>query len=550
MTVLNGAAGVAGETTSAADAPSSTGGASAGSGAVSRRRVIAAAVVLAVAVLAAVVLLPPLIAGAALLVLALLVIFRRLVFAWSTAIVLLAGVIMFVPARRYAIPIPLPFQLEPYRLVLIIVLVALIVALLTKPDFRWRPVAFGVPIAILLVTVVVSFVVNGMELANAGLVETAIGGMTQLVLMLSVFYAFRQLLRSERDVMLLIMFVTWAGVVVSFFAVIERVSRTNVFLMLGNVLPLTLLREGGEVSRAGVARAFGSAQHPIALAVALCLLIPLAVYLAKYAGWPSNAINRRLVYAGAVVMLFGGVLAAISRTAVVVLGVMFLVTLIFHPRVAGVLFAIAFPIVLLAAVVLPNVFDKMVLSFLDVDSLVASQYTSAGMGGAGRLADLEPALREVAQRPFFGSGFGSRIVIGDAANAFILDNQFLGTLMETGALGAIGLAVFLLAPPVMLLRFAFGQAAERRHAALALTIAIAISGYIAAIFFYDAFGFFQTFFILCMLLAAGAWLLTEAPRRGSPGSSESSDAGETAAGSEAGSTAGSTTRADGLEVSR
>ena len=503
MTVLNGVPGVASETTSAADVPTPPGGASAERAGVSRGRIIAAAVVLAVTVLAAVVLLPPLIAGAVLLVLALLVIFRRFVFAWSTAIVLLAGVIMFVPARRYAIPIPLPFQLEPYRLVLIIVLVALVVALLTKPDFRWRPVAFGVPIAILLVTVVISFVVNGMALANAGLVETAIGGMTQLVLMLSVFVAFRQLLRSERDVMLLITFVTWAGVVVSFFAVIERVSRTNVFLMLGNVLPLTLLREGGDVSRAGVARAFGSAQHPIALAVALCLLIPLAIYLAKYAGWPSNAINRRLVYAGAVVMLFGGVLSAISRTAVVVLGVMFLVTLILHPRVAGVLFAIAFPIVLLAAVVLPKVFDKMVLSFLDVDSLVASQYTSAGMGGAGRLADLEPALREVAQRPFFGSGFGSRIVIGDEANAFILDNQFLGTLMETGAVGAIGLAVFLLVPPIMLLRFAFAQAAERRHAVLALTIAIAMSGYIAAIFFYDAFGFFQTFFILCMLLAAG-----------------------------------------------
>ena len=118
----------------------------------------------------------------------------------------------------------------------------------------------------------------------------------------------------------------------------------------------------------------------------------------------------------------------------------------------------------------------MVLSFLDVDSLVASQYTSAGMGGAGRLADLEPAFREVAQRPFFGSGFGSRIVIGDEANAFILDNQFLGTLMETGALGVIGLAAFLLVPPIMLLRFAFGQALERRHAALAFTVAVSIVG--------------------------------------------------------------------------
>jgi hypothetical protein len=495
-----------------ADAPTSHVRSTEPSG-VSRARVVAAAAILAVAALALVMLLPPLIAGGALLVLALLVVFRRLVFAWSTAIVVLVTVIMFVPARRYAIPIPLPFQLEPYRLVLGIVIVALIVALLTKPDFRWRPVAFGVPITILLVTVLVSFLVNGMDLANAGLVETAIGGSTQLLLMLSVFFAFRQLLRSERDVMLLITVLTWAGVIVSFFALIERVARTNVFLMLGSFLPLTLLREGGDVSRAGVARAFGSAQHPIALAVALCLLIPIAIHLAKYAGWPSNAINRRIVYAGAVVMLFGGVLAAISRTAVVVLGVMFLVTLVFHPRVAAVLFAIAFPLVLLAAAVVPKVFDKMVLSFLDVDSLVASQYTSAGMGGAGRLADLEPALREVAQRPFFGSGFGSRVVIGDEANAFILDNQFLGTLMETGALGVIGLAAFLLVPPIMLLRFAFGQALERRHAALAFTVAVSIAGYIAAIFFYDAFGFFQTFFILCMLLAVGAWLLTEAPKR-------------------------------------
>lgn len=479
----------------------------------SRRRVVVAAVVLAAAAITAVVLLPPLVAGAAMATVALLVLLRRYVFTWTAALVALAAVIMFVPARRYAIPIPLPFQLEPYRLILVIVLVALIVALLVNRDVKWRPVAFGWPIAILLVTVLISFVANGLRLANEGLVGTALGGVMQFLLMLSVFFCFRQLLRSERDVMLLVMFLTWSGVVVAFFAVIERVSRINVFLMLGDLLPLTLLREGGDVSRAGVARAFGSAQHPIALAVALCLLIPLAVYLAKYAVWPKNEINRKIVYALAVVMLFGGVLAAISRTAVVVLAVMFLVTLVFHPRVAGVLFALAFPVVLLAAAVLPRVFESMVLSFLDIDSLVASQYTSPGMGGAGRLADLEPAMREVAELPFFGSGFGGRIVIGDEANAFILDNQFLGTLMETGALGVLGLAVFLLVPPILLLRFAFTQAAERRHAALALTIAVTISGYIAAIFFYDAFGFFQTFFILCMLLAAGAWLLTEAPRR-------------------------------------
>ena len=77
-----------------------------------------------------------------------------------------------------------------------------------------------------------------MRLANEGLVETAIGGITQLLLMLSVFFAFRQLCGRERDVMLLVMLLTWSGVVVSFFAVIERVARINVFLLLGDFLPL------------------------------------------------------------------------------------------------------------------------------------------------------------------------------------------------------------------------------------------------------------------------------------------------------------------------
>jgi hypothetical protein len=480
---------------------------------VDRWRVVVAALALAITAVSAIALLPPLVAAAALIAISLLVIFRRVVFTWSAMIVSLAAVVMFVPARRYAIPIPLPFQLEPYRLVLGIVIVALVVALLLNPGVRWRPVAFGWPIAAFLVTVLVSLVVNGTELVNDGLAETALGGVAQLLLMLTVFLCFRQLFRSERDVMLLLTFITWAGVVVSVFAVFERFTRNNVFLMLGNFLPLTLLREGGDVSRAGVARAFGSAQHPIALAVALCILIPLAVYLAKYAAWPSNPVNRRIVYAGATIMLFGGILSAISRTAVVVLGVMFLVTLIVRPRVAAVLFAIAFPIVLLAAVVLPRVFESMVLSFLDLDSLVESQYTSAGFSGAGRLADLGPALQEVSQHPFFGIGYGSRIVIGDERNAFILDNQFLGTLMETGALGVVGLAALMLVPPILLLRFAFTQAAEVRHSDLAIAIAVAICGYIGALFFFDAFGFFQAFFIFCMLLAAGAWLLTEAPRR-------------------------------------
>lgn len=480
-----------------------------------RSRVIitAVAVLFAAVLLAAVIFLPPLYVGAVLLVASLIFLLRGVLFTWPAMLLLLAACIMFIPARRYALPIPLPFALEPYRVMIFVILIALAIAFLGDRTRRWRPIAFGWPLGIFLATLLVSFIANGTRLVEEGLVQTSLSGFFQLGILLSVFVSVRQLLTSERMVTLLLMFIVWSAVIVSFFAIVERVARFNVFWMLSSVLPLVIMSEDGEAARAGVNRAYGSAQHPIALAVMLCLVIPLIIYLAKYAVWPRNSWNRRIVYGIGTVLIFGGIVAAISRTAVVVLGVMFLVTLLMAPRVALLLVAFVFPLLLLAAAVVPAQVESMLLSFLDVDTLIASQYASAGMRGAGRLADLEPAMREVAALPFFGQGFGSRIVIGDEANSFILDNQVLGVLMEAGALGVAGYAAFMLAPPIMLIVFAYRSAAEPRHAALAAAIAIGIIGYSVSLFFFDAFGFFQTFFVHMMLLAIAAWLLTEAPRR-------------------------------------
>ncbi|WP_164863483.1 O-antigen ligase [Agromyces sp. LHK192] len=474
------------------------------------RATVATAVVTFAAIGSAFVL-PPIVAGGAMLAVALLYLTRTLVFSWTGGLVALAAIVMLVPIRRYALPIPLPFALEPYRVVIVALIVAVGVALVVDPSFRWRPVRFGWPIGIFLTTMLASLWVNGAGLAEQGLVGGAIGAFVNLLLLLSVLFTTRQLLREERHVMLLLTFLVWAAAAVGFLALVEKATRVNVFLLLGNVLPLTLLREEGESLRAGGARAYASAQHPIALAVLLCMLIPIAIYLAKYAGWPRNEINRRIVYGIAVGMMLLGVVAAISRTAVIVLVVMFLLTLILRPQLAVALGLLALPLVLLGLVVQPKIFGEMIGSFFDVDSLIASQYTSAGWGGAGRLADLEPAMREASAFPFFGTGLGSRIVIGEDRNAYILDNQVLGTLLETGALGVIGLAVFVLTPPIMLLVFAFRSKAAPRHTFLAFAIAISCAGYTAALFFYDAFGFMQTFLVLCLLLACGAWLLTEAP---------------------------------------
>lgn len=488
--------------------------------------IVAVAILFAGIVLAAVIFFPPLIIGGILLGLSLVFLLRGILFTWPALLFLLAGTIMFIPARRFALPIPLPFALEPYRLMIFVAIVALAVAFLVDRRRRWRPIAFGWPLGIFLATLLVSFIANGMRLVNEGLATTSLSGFFQLGVVLSVLFSVRQLLTSERMTVAFLMFLSWAAVIVSFFAIVERMFRVNVFLLLGNFLPLIQIRDAGEATRAGVNRAYASAQHPIALAVLLCMVLPILVYLAKYALWPRMEMNRRVVYGLCMIIVFGGILAAISRTAVIVMGVMFVLALIFRPRIALILFAFAFPMLLLAMAVIPGQIDSMLLSFLDVDSLIASQYASAGMTGAGRLADLEPALREVARQPLFGQGYGSRIVIGDEANSFILDNQVLGILMEAGALGVTGYAIFMLAPVIMLIVFAFRYAREPRHATLALAVAVAMAGYSSALFFFDAFAFFQCFLMHMMLLAVGAWVISEGRRRapGEPIAAATTDA--------------------------
>lgn len=476
-------------------------------------RSVASAVLLAAVALTAILVLPPVIAGGAFLLVAGLYVFRTALFRWTTMLILLGCVVMFIPVRRYEIPIPLPFALEPYRLVIGLLIVAVIAAVLLNPSFSWRPVAFGWPIGIFLATQAISIVANGPTLVEKHLDLASISNLTQLVFLLSVFFIVRQMLTRERVVQIFLVFLTWAGVLVALFAILERFSRVNVFLLLGHVLPLAMLNDaGGESARAGGNRAFASAQHPIALSVALAMIIPIAVYLAAHGSWPRNPISRRIVYALGVAMLLGGILCAVSRTGIVMLAVMLLTVLILRPRLGAVIVALAFPFVVLAGAVVPKLVNSTIVSLFDFNSLIASQFSNPGYRGQGRLADLGPALTDFGQAPFFGTGIGSRVVVGPYANANILDNQWLGTLLETGVLGVVGLAVFLLIPIIMLIVFVFRTSLGRNHASLALAIAVSAIGYAVAMFFYDAFAFVQSFLILMMLFAVGAWLLTEAAR--------------------------------------
>ncbi len=475
-------------------------------------RQIAAVLVLIAIAAVSVFFLPPLVAGGVMIGVAVLYLGRKAIFSFTGGLVILVAIIMFIPVRRWSLPIPLDFALEPYRVILVLLVLVILGALLVDKKRTWQPVAFGWPIGIFFASLVISIPMNGTELVQQGLASDAVGAVVNYAILLSTFYVVRQLLTRETLVIGLATGLVWCGAIVAAFATFERVTRFNVFLRLDSFLPLIALREEAEAFRAGGYRSYGSAQHPIALSVMLCMLIPLAIYLAKYGKWPRNELSRRILYGMVTGVLLCGVLSAVSRTAVVVLAVMFLVTLIFRPWLGLLLVAFGLPALVLGFLAVPKVFDTLLLSFLDIDGLVASQQTSPGFRGAGRLADLGPSLEQFVVRPFFGTGVGSRIVVGDEQNAYILDNQVLGSMLETGAVGVIGVAALTLIPLIMILRWTLTVARnDPRFGFLGFAIVVSGAGYTAALFFYDAFGFYQTFFVLCILYAIAAWLLTASP---------------------------------------
>lgn len=428
---------------------------------------------------------------------------------------LLVAVVLFVPIRRYALPIDIGPALEPYR-VLLVLLLLLLAYQLGAGRLTWRPVVWGWAIAIFLWAMLASLMANAVAVTENESIGGALSNLVQLAFLLSVVLIVRQMLGSPRQVTALLTFIVIGGAVIGFFAFVERITGFNAFLQLQSFLPLELLRDDAESLRAGGNRSYASSQHPIALSVLFCMIVPIALYLMRFGRWPREPVTRRIVLIGAIGVMMLGLLSAVSRTGVVVLAAMFVFLLLLRPRLAGILLAAGLPLAVLMALVLPTLFESTVLSLFDIEGLVASQMTSIGTRGQGRLADIGPALAELSATPWFGSGLATRVVVGEEANAQILDNQWLGTALETGVVGVIGMAVLLLYPVVRLVRFCFDTRVPIERAFLAFAITASVLGYAVAAYFYDAFAFMQTLLLLAILLGVGAWAMTDGRERWGP----------------------------------
>lgn len=429
-----------------------------------------------------------------------LVAFSRVLANWTNVLIGLGIVILFIPIKRYALPAALPFSLEPYRLVVAAIVLGWLGSLLVDQRVRVRTSGLELPLALVVGATFASDAVNPSRVdpLSADVVK-ALTFFISFFLVLSVVVS---VVKSRGSIESLVKLFVGGGALIAIAAMIERRWDYNVFNHLNSVFPfLNYSNDASTLTRGGRLRVYGPAQHPIALSVLFVVLLPLAIYLAH-----RYRQKRWLAAAGLLVL---GTLATASRTGIVGLVVVGLVFLWLQPRTVRRAWPALVPALIVIHLALPGALGTVRASFFPQGGLVKEQSDIVAGNAAqesGRLTDIGPSLGEWSNKPLFGQGFATRVTVGPNANARLLDDQWLGTLLETGLLGFLGW-LWLMTRSVRMAAREARRASGDDDEWLLTGFAAAFAAFGATMVTYDAFSFIQTQLVFFIELGLAAALL-------------------------------------------
>lgn len=435
--------------------------------------------------------------GPALFVAAALAASHRWLLQWRNLVALIVLMMLFIPMRRYTLPSSLPIQLEPYRLVVLVLALGWLTSLLVDPRVRVRRTGIDRPLGAFAAAAFASMAMNPGRVSSVSsiLAKTLMFWVSYYVIV----YVLPSVLRRI-DVELICRLLTGGGALVGVAAIVESRTHYNVFNHLTTVMPFLHLgqiplttTDLTAVSRGGRPRAYASAQHPIALGAAFVMLFPFAVYLARTTG-------RKRWWAAALLLLFG-LFATVSRTGFLMLVVACLIIFWLRHKELKRYWPALIPAVAMIHFAVPGTFGTMIQSFFPKGGLIAQQ---AGTGvGHGRMATLKPVLHsEFAPNPILGEGFGTRIS-GDngpdvVPNAPILDDEWANVLVQTGVVGALAFLWIIVRSVRLLARMSRDDPGPRGW--LPAALAASIGSYAIGMATFDAFSFIQVTFLFFLCL--------------------------------------------------
>jgi hypothetical protein len=448
---------------------------------------------------------------------AVLVLGHGVILAWRGLVFVVLAVLLCIPIGKVSLPIDLPFDMEPYRVVVAFVLLGWGLSLLADPSVQLRRSPFDLAIGVICMAVIGSIFFNT---ARVQPLESAVVKELSVFFSYVIFYYFIVSTIRSRDSVLFLTKVFVAGAsVVAFFAAVEQRTHFNVFDHLTTVLPLRFTPEVQSGLRDGAWRSIASAEHPIALGVLFVMAIPLAFALAQRS-------NPRWWIA--CVLLSIGILATASRTPIVAFFSAVIVLSVLRPRAVLRLVPMLIPVALVIAVALPGSIHSVKKSFFPEGGLIKEastlSYEADPTLAGGRIRQLGPMLHEGSRTPIFGQGLGTRQTgfNNPLRNAPILDNQWLTNFLDIGLVGVVGWALLIGASVRRLARLSRSQ--EGMDGWLAAGYAASIVGFAIGMFLYDSMSFTQEAFIFWIVLGLSSSLLLAREPRARLRTSKSADA--------------------------
>jgi hypothetical protein len=420
----------------------------------------------------------------------------RVVRSWELLLAGLVCVILFIPIKRYKLPVTLPFDVEPYRLVVGLLILAWLATIMLDRRIRLRRSPFDFAIACILAAAVGSDVVN--HTRASGLSSSVLKSVTFLLSYMLVYVMIGSVVRSKFAVDFLIKVLVGGGALVGASALVERRTHYNFFDHLQQYFPLLRFQGNDVLLRGGRFRALASAQHPIALSAALVMLLPLAYYLVRSGG------GKIWWLAGLLLVL--GNLSTSSRTGILMLMTALVTFVILRWSDARRMWPALLPMLLLIHLAVPGAIGSIRAGFFPQGGLVAQQIGThvQQIDQNTRLSRIGPSLDQFKQRPFFGLGYGTRITGSGTQtdNAIVLDDQWLTTLLENGLAGVLAWVVMIF---VAIKRFGSAARHDRSpRGALLVALTASISAFAVGMLTFDAFSFIQVTFLFWILLALGA----------------------------------------------
>lgn len=417
---------------------------------------------------------------------------------------------------RYTLGGGVGFQLQPYRVVIAVLLVGWLVALLVDPRVRWRRTRFEGPLFVIVFAVIGSELFNTDRIVGVG--SFVMKSVSLFLCFILLLYMIVSLVQTRATVHLLLKVLVTAGCVEAIGGFIQRENNFDIFDHLHRLIPLFTFNGAAALpalTRNGGLRAYASAGHPIEFSTVTTMLLPIALYLAVG--------HRQKRWWAAVAILEVGALSSGSKTGFIELVGMALIFIWLRPRQTLKSWPAVIPIVIVMSVLVPGSLSGIVNGLFPKGGFIASQSgTIQGHGGqvqVSRLSRFGPQINGVylKHNPLFGEGYGTRIsgrtsltgpeVAVPAQNiAQVLDDQWLGTLLDTGILGFLGwLWLF-----VHVIRRLGRRAKLERddpEGWLPVALASSICGFAVGMVTYDAFGFVQAVVVLYIIIGLAAVIL-------------------------------------------